>query len=182
MDKEDLKKNAQHVEYHEHNAPVYNIPVGYVDKMINGNYYENHYADGTTNEGEEKKGAEKPLGQPKKNLFIAKDSANEEDVAATKREAERLKNYLKSHHLTGKKLTTRQGDTLNEIVVAFLKRWKDNELIGEQIPGAAVFRFLTEDVGIESEVSCESYAAKVKSFVSNTDVSIQREIEIGKCF
>lgn len=181
MDKEELKKNAQHVEIHEHNAPVYTINVGYVDKMINGTYYENHYADGTITEGEEKRGAEKPLGQPKKNLFIKIGSANE-DVEAKKREAERLKKYLTNHHLSGRKLTTRKDDSLNEIVVAFLKRWQDSKLIGEQIPGAAVFRFLTEDIGLESEVTCESYAAKVKTFVTDIDVSIETDKEIGKSF
>lgn len=180
-----MKKDQQstpEIHLHEHNAPTYNISIGYVDKQINGDYYEFNYPDGTKVEGEVKTTSAKTLGQPKKALFITAGTANEENIAVKKREAERMKEYVKAHHLSGKKLNTRKDDILNEIIVAFLKRWKDSKLIGEQLPGSAVFRFLTEDVGFESEVSCESFAAKVKTFVANIDVSVQTNKEVGKLF
>lgn len=174
--------STHEVHLHEHNAPTYNINIGYVDKQINGDYYEFVYPDGTKLENDVKSVSDKPLGQPKKSLFISAGTTNKEDIKVKKREANRLKEFVKAHHLSGRKLSTRKDDKLNEIIVAFLKRWKDSNLIGEQIPGSAVFRFLTEEVGLESEVSCESYAAKVKTFVANIDVSVQTDKEIGKLF
>lgn len=180
-----MKKDQQstpEIHLHEHNAPTYHINIGYVDKQINGDYYEFNYPDGTKQENEVKTASAKALGQPKKVLFITAGTANEENIAVKKQEAQRLKKYIKEHHMSNRKLTTRKDDTLNEVIVAFLKRWQDSTLIGEQLPGAAVFRFLTEDVGLETEVSCESFAAKVKTLVANIDVSVQTNREVGKSF
>lgn len=172
----------QEIHHHEHNAPTYTINIGYVDKQINGDYYENHYHNSSSEQEQIELHDAKPKGQPKKSLFISVGTTNTEDTAIKRREANRLKEYVKAHHLSGRKLSTRKDDGLNEVIVAFLKRWKDSHLIGEQLPGSAVFRFLTEDVGLESEVSCASYAAKVKTFVANIDVSVQTDKEVGKIF
>jgi len=176
------QSSTPEVHLHEHLAPTYTINIGYVDKQINGPYYENNY-HGVVPENQKPSSEKgKPKGQPKKVLFVVKGTNNEEDIAIKRREAERIKEYVKAHHMSGRKLTARKDDSLNEIIVAFIKRWQNNNLIGAHLPGAAVFRFLTEDVGLESEVTAESYASKITNFVTNLDVSVLTDREVGRVF
>ena len=171
---------------HEHNAPIYNINIGYVDKQINGDYYE--YGHGRVDKDEAQKNHEaqkedekqKPCGR-KKALFANNQSQYTENLGVKKREAQRLRDFLQKHKLSNAKLST-QRDRLNMIIVAFLRRWRDSRLIGKEISGAAVFRFLTEDVKLFTDVEQRSYANKITTMVDSLDVNVEVEKLVAVAF
>ena len=190
---------------HEHNAPIYNINIGYVDKQINGDYYE--YGHGCVDKDESHKPeshkpeahkpeahkpeAHKPEAQKedekqkpggrKKALFANNQSQYTENLGVKKREALRLRDFLQKHKLSNAKLST-QRDRLNLIIVAFLRRWRDSRLIGKEISGAAVFRFLTEDVKLFTDVEQRSYANKITTMVDSLDVNVELEKQVAVAF
>ena len=171
---------------HEHIAPIYNINIGYVDKQINGDYYE--YGHGRVDKDEAQKNHEaqkedekqKPCGR-KKALFANNQSQYTENLEVKKREAQRLRDFLLKHKLSNAKLST-QRDRLNMIIVAFLRRWRDSRLIGKEISGAAVFRFLTEDVKLFTDVEQRSYANKITTMVDSLDVNVEVEKLVAVAF
>ena len=191
MDKNsDNQTSGQQMPYelhlHEHIAPIYNINIGYVDKQINGDYYE--YGHGCEDKGEAQKNHEaqkedekqKPGGR-KKALFANNQSQYTENLGVKKREAQRLRDFLQKHKLSNTKLST-QRDRLNMIIVAFLRRWRDSRLIGKEISGAAVFRFLTEDVKLFTDVEQRSYANKITTMVDRLDVNVEVEKLVAVAF
>ena len=191
MDKNsDNQTSGQQMPYelhlHEHIAPIYNINIGYVDKQINGDYYE--YGHGRVDKDEAQKNHEaqkedekqKPCGR-KKALFANNQSQYTENLEVKKREAQRLRDFLLKHKLSNAKLST-QRDRLNMIIVAFLRRWRDSRLIAKEISGAAVFRFLTEDVKLFTDVEQRSYANKITTMVDSLDVNVEVEKLVAVAF
>ena len=83
--------------------------------------------------------------------------------------------------MSNSKLST-QRDRLNMIIVAFLRRWRDSRLIGKEISGAAVFRFLTEDVKLVTDVEQRSYANKITTMVDSLNVNVEVEKQIAEAF
>ena len=195
MDKNSDNQTSEHqmpyvLHLHEHNAPIYNINIGYVDKQINGDYYE--YGHGSVDKDEaQKPEAHKPEAQKedekqkpggrKKALFANNQSQYTENLGVKKREAQRLRDFLLKHKLSNAKLST-QRDRLNMIIVAFLRRWRDSRLIGKEISGAAVFRFLTEDVKLFTDVEPRSYANKITTMVESLDVNVEVEKLVAVAF
>ena len=175
---------------HEHNAPIYNINIGYVDKQINGDYYEYghgrvdkdeaHKPESHKPEAQKEDEKQKPCGR-KKALFANNQSQYTENLEVKKREAQRLRDFLQKHKLSNTKLST-QRDRLNMIIVAFLRRWRDSKLIGKEISGAAVFRFLTEDVKLFTDVEQRSYANKITTMVDSLDVNVELEKQVAVAF
>ena len=200
MDKNSDNQTSEHqmpyvLHLHEHNAPIYNINIGYVDKQINGDYYE--YGHGRVDKDEahkpesHKPEAHKPEAQKddekqkpggrKKALFVNNQSQYTENLGVKKREAQRLRDFLQKHKLSNAKLST-QRDRLNMIIVAFLRRWRDSRLIAKEISGAAVFRFLTEDVKLFTDVEQRSYANKITTMVDSLDVNVEVEKLVAEAF
>ena len=200
MDKNSDNQTSEHqmpyvLHLHEHNAPIYNINIGYVDKQINGDYYE--YGHGSVDKDEahkpeaQKPEAHKPEAQKedekqkpagrKKAMFANNQSQYTENLEVKKREAQRLRDFLQKHKLSNAKLST-QRDRLNMIIVAFLRRWRDSRLIGKEISGAAVFRFLTEDVKLFTDVEQRSYANKITTMVDSLNVNVEVEQLVAEAF
>ena len=175
---------------HEHNAPIYNINIGYVDKQINGDYYEyghgrvdkdeSHKPESHKPEAQKEDEKQKPCGR-KKALFANNQSQYTENLGVKKREALRLRDFLQKHKLSNSNLST-QRDRLNMIIVAFLRRWRDSRLIGKEISGAAVFRFLTEDVKLVTDVEQRSYANKITTMVDSLNVNVEVEKQVAVAF
>ena len=195
MDKNsDNQTSEQQMSYvlhlHEHNAPIYNINIGYVDKQINGDYYEYghgrvdkdeaHKPEAHKPEAQKEDEKQKPCGR-KKALFANNQSQYTENLEVKKREAQRLRDFLLKHKLSNAKLST-QRDRLNMIIVAFLRKWRDSRLIGKEISGAAVFRFLTEDVKLFTDVEQRSYANKITTMVDSLNVNVEVEKQIAEAF
>lgn len=100
-------------------------------------------------------------GQQKQFLFID-GRPTVEKVQVRNVEKQRFMRYLSEHNLGGRKLTCVKTDTLNAVIVCFLEKWREKGLTAELPSGGAVFRFLTEDCGIKSEVEEQSYNNEIR--------------------
>lgn len=95
---------------------------------------------------------EKPRGPRKKFLFALDGIDTKEDETVKRCEKERLCKYLSKHCLMSRKLVCTKEDALNKTIVCFLLKWMEKGLTAEKPSNGAVFRFLTDDCGIVSEV------------------------------
>lgn len=172
MDKDKILKDASHVEFHDHHAPVYNISIGYVDKQINGDYYEFHHADGSIAEVEKVK-EKKSVGPKKKYLFIKDGNEHIEDSAVMRREKDKFMKYLSKHNLSSRPLTSAKDDTLTSVFVCFWKCWCDNNLVASSPTGPAIFRFLTEECSLKTEVTQKAFSNVVVSVLKAGSFSVQ---------
>lgn len=110
---------------------------------------------------------EKPCGPHKRFLFAWDGIDTKEDETVKLREKERLCSYLSKHCLKSRKLVCTKDDTLNKTIVCFLLKWMEKGLTAEEPSGGAVFRFLTEDCGIISEVQEKAYSNRVKDWIKD---------------
>lgn len=110
---------------------------------------------------------EKPRGPHKKFLFAWDGIDTKEDEAIKLREKERLCSYLSQHCLKSRKLVCTKDDTLNKTIVCFLLKWMEKGLTADEPSGGAVFRFLTEDCSIVSEVQEKAYGNRMKEWIKD---------------
>lgn len=106
-------------------------------------------------------------GPRKKSLFSKDGRDTNEDSMVRNREKERLCAYLSKHCLKNRKLVCTKEDTLNKTIVCFLLKWMERGLIAENPSGGAVFRFLTEDCGMVSEVQEKAYSNRIKEWIKD---------------
>lgn len=110
---------------------------------------------------------EMPRGPRKKFLFAWDGIDTKEDEAIKLREKDRFCSYLSQHCLSSRRLVCTKDDTLNKTIVCFLLKWMEKGLTAEEPSGGAVFRFLTEDCGIVSEVQERAYGNRVKEWIKD---------------
>lgn len=127
-------------------------------------------------------------GPRKQFLFIEGDASweeqgrqrnpSKENTVVRRRERDRIVRYLKEHCLSQRQLTCTQGDTLNDVVACFLVEWRERKLIAKDFAGTAVWRFLTEECGLESAVTDKAYGKEIKEWVAEKrgDAITQRQI------
>lgn len=108
-----------------------------------------------------------PRGPRKKFLFIQDGIDTKENEAVKQSEKVRLCSYLSQHCMKSRKLVCTKGGTLNKTIVCFLLKWMEKGLTAEEPSGGAVFRFLTEDCGIVSEVQKKAYGNRVKEWIKD---------------
>lgn len=110
-------------------------------------------------------------GARKQFLFID-GRTTEENVGVKNLEKERFLGYLSEHKMSGRWLVTEKKDGLNKAVVCFLKLWRENGLTAKLPSGGAVFRFLTEDCGLKTDVTEASYSNKIKEWMRGNDYDV----------
>lgn len=115
--------------------------------------------------GREQKTASTTRGPRKKFLFTKDGNDTREEEGVKNREKERLCNYLSRHCLKSRNLVCTKDDTLNKTIRCFLTKWMEKGLTAEEPSGGAIFRFLTEDCGIVSEVEEKAYGNRVKEWI-----------------
>lgn len=120
-------------------------------------------------------------GPRKQFLFIGKKAA-EENVEVKNREKERFLRYLRGHKMSSRWLVTETNDGLNKVVVCFLKEWREEGLTAQQPSGGAVFRFLTADCGLKTEVEETSYSNKIKEWMRGNDYDPMIYQDVRACF
>lgn len=94
-------------------------------------------------------------------LFIRNDGSSAENREVREQEQKRFMRYLKNYRLTNHVLTCASDNPLNEVVTGFVLKWINRKLIHSNPTGTAIFRFLTVDCGLQSEVSDRSYGNKI---------------------
>lgn len=170
----------------------FNAPVGqqiaHVDKIEA--HFDKDMAMQIANAGEIENGVrdEQPIqdatsrpGARKQFLFIGK-KATEENVEVKNHEKERFLRYLRGHKMSSKPLVARKDDGLNKVVVCFLKEWAEKRLTAQLPSGGAVFRFLTADCGLKTEVEETSYSNKIKEWMRGNDYDLTIYQDVRACF
>ena len=110
-------------------------------------------------------------------LFVG-EKATEENVDVKNREKKRFLRWLSDHKMSSRRLVAGKDDGLNKVVVSFLKLWRERRLVAENPSGGAVFRFLTDDCGLKTDVTEASYSNKVKEWMrgNNYDVATYQDL------
>ncbi len=120
-------------------------------------------------------------GARKQFLFID-GRATVENAGVKNREKERFLGYLSDHKMSGRRLVTEKSDGLNKAVVCFLVLWREKGLVAEKPSGGAVFRFLTEECRLKTDITKESYANKVRDWLRGNDYDVETYRTVKDCF
>lgn len=175
----------KHVE-HE----VANVEAGGIGIQIVGDKKPKD-SDGKEEEGSEKEGSteenpeeEPPLKRGIKNKFLFPQNSNEsvKNGRLTQCEKRRFLHYLSKHSLDGRMLVSTRDDAINKAVVCFVRIWKEQELTASKPSGRAIFRFLTQDCGLKTEITIESYANKMNEWLKGKQQDVLTMAEVKRCF
>lgn len=175
----------KHVE-HE----VANVEAGGIGIQIVGDKKPKD-SDGKEEKGSEKEGSteenpeeEPPLKRGIKNKFLFPQNGNEsvKNGRLTQCEKRRFLHYLSKHSLDGRMLVSTRDDAINKAVVCFVRIWKDQELTASKPSGRAIFRFLTQDCGLKTEITIESYANKMNEWLKEKQQDVLTMEEVKRCF
>ena len=148
-------------------------------------------SDGKEEEGSEEEGSteenpeeENPLKRGIKNKFLFPQNGNEsvKNGRLTQCEKRRFLHYLSKHSLDGRMLVSTRDDAINKAVVCFVRIWKDQELTASKPSGRAIFRFLTQDCGLKTEITIESYANKMNEWLKGKQQDVLTMEEVKRCF
>lgn len=175
----------KHVE-HE----VANVEAGGIGIQIIGDKKPKD-SDGKEEEGSEEEGStgENPEEEPPqkrgiKNKFLFPQNGNEsvKNGRLTQCEKRRFLHYLSKHSLDGRMLVSTRDDAINKAVVCFVRIWKEQELTASKPSGRAIFRFLTQDCGLKTEITIESYANKMNEWLKGKQQDVLTMEEVKRCF
>lgn len=145
-----------------------------IDKMfdIHDNEKVAIYAKGLDEEKESQEaGCATKKGPHEQQLFC--------DEQTKKREKERFLRFLSEHKMGNRSLVCKKNDTLNDVVVCFLMEWRERKLVSQSPSGGAIFRFLTKDCELFTEVTEKSYSNKIKDkfLEKNYSIDIYRKVK-----
>lgn len=175
----------KHVE-HE----VANVEAGGIGIQIVGDKKPKD-SDGKEEKGSEKEGSteenpeeENPLKRGIKNKFLFPQNGNEsvKNGRLTQCEKRRFLHYLSKHSLDGRMLVSTRDDAINKAVVCFVRIWKEQELTASKPSGRAIFRFLTQDCGLKTQITIESYANKMNEWLKEKQQDVLTMEEVKRCF
>lgn len=119
---------------------------------------------------------------PRKQFLFIDGRATVENVSVRNREKDRFLCYLSDHKMGSRRLVAVKGDGLNKVVVCFLRLWCEMGLTAKQPSGGAVFRFLTEDCGLKTDVTEASYSNKIKEWLRRNDYDVTTYQGVKTCF
>lgn len=133
---------------------------------------------------EENPEEEPPLKRGIKNKFLFPQNGNEsvKNGRLTQCEKRRFLHYLSKHSLDGRMLVSTRDDAINKAVVCFVRIWKNQELTASKPSGRAIFRFLTQDCGLKTEITIESYANKMNEWLKGKQQDVLTMEEVKRCF
>ena len=147
---------------------------------------KNSEEEGSTGENPEEENPEEepPLKRGIKNKFLFPQNGNEsvKNGRLTQCEKRRFLHYLSKHSLDGRMLVSTRDDAINKAVVCFVRIWKDQELTTSKPSGRAIFRFLTQDCGLKTEITIESYANKMNEWLKGKQQDVLTMEEVKRCF
>lgn len=175
----------KHVE-HE----VANVEAGGIGIQIIGDKKPKD-SDGKEEKGSEEEGStgenpeeENPLKRGIKNKFLFPQNGNEsvKNGRLTQCEKRRFLHYLSKHSLDGRMLVSTRDDAINKAVVCFVRIWKEQELTASKPSGRAIFRFLTQDCGLKTQITIESYANKMNEWLKEKQQDVLTMAEVKRCF
>lgn len=105
------------------------------------------------------------------------------DVETYEREKERFINFLLKLKISARQLTCRASDYLNQIIMCFMILWREKGFFTkEPIPGACVFRFLTKECNIGTEISEKAYGNRMNEWIKKNDYNTKLYCKVSEAF
>lgn len=180
----------KHVEHEVANVEAGGIGIQIIGdkkpKDSDGKEEEGSEEEGSTGENPEEENPEEepPLKRGIKNKFLFPQNGNEsvKNGRLTQCEKRRFLHYLSKHSLDGRMLVSTRDDAINKAVVCFVRIWKEQELTASKPSGRAIFRFLTQDCGLKTEITIESYANKMNEWLKEKQQDVLTMAEVKRCF
>lgn len=185
----------KHVEHEVANVEAGGIGIQIIGdkkpKDSDGKEEEGSEEEGSTGENPEEENPEEenPEGEPPlkrgiKNKFLFPQNGNEsvKNGRLTQCEKRRFLHYLSKHSLDGRMLVSTRDDAINKAVVCFVRIWKEQELTASKPSGRSIFRFLTQDCGLKTEITIESYANKMNEWLKEKQQDVLSMAEVKRCF
>ena len=180
----------KHVEHEVANVEAGGIGIQIVGdkkpKDSDGKEEKGSEKEGSTEENPEEENPEEepPLKRGIKNKFLFPQNGNEsvKNGRLTQCEKRRFLHYLSKHSLDGRMLVSTRDDAINKAVVCFVRIWKDQELTASKPSGRPMFRFLTQDCGLKTETTIESYANKMNEWLKGKQQDVLTMEEVKRCF
>ncbi len=153
-----------------------------ITKNITNNYYyaqppstvPNTVQVGDTTQGNTTQSGK--AGRPFSGMFIGADG--QEDRALRRQEQAHVEEVLKAHCLYSRQLCCEKNDTLNRYVVGFVRYWREKKMIPRSTPTAAIYRFLTEDCGLESSVQQQAITNRWSDYLREENYGMEEFYEI----
>ncbi len=180
----------KHVEHEVANVEAGGIGIQIIGdkkpKDSDGKEEKGSEEEGSTGENPEEENPEEepPLKRGIKNKFLFPQNGNEsvKNGRLTQCEKRRFLHYLSKHSLDGRMLVSTRDDAINKAVVCFVRIWKEQELTASKPSGRAIFRFLTQDCGLKTEITIESYANKMNEWLKEKQQDVLTMAEVKRCF
>ena len=169
----------KHVEHEVANVEAGGIGIQIIGdkkpKDSDGKEEKGSEEEGSTGENPEEENPEEepPLKRGIKNKFLFPQNGNEsvKNGRLTQCEKRRFLHYLST-----------RDDAINKAVVCFVRIWKEQELTASKPSGRAIFRFLTQDCGLKTEITIESYANKMNEWLKEKQQDVLTMTEVKRCF
>lgn len=180
----------KHVEHEVANVEAGGIGIQIIGdkkpKDSDGKEEKGSEEEGSTGENPEEENPEEEPPQKRgiKNKFLFPQNGNEsvKNGRLTQCEKRRFLHYLSKHSLDGRMLVSTRDDAINKAVVCFVRIWKEQELTASKPSGRAIFRFLTQDCGLKTEITIESYANKMNEWLKEKQQDVLTMAEVKRCF
>lgn len=180
----------KHVEHEVANVEAGGIGIQIIGdkkpKDSDGKEEKGSEEEGSTGENPEEENPEEepPLKRGIKNKFLFPQNGNEsvKNGRLTQCEKRRFLHYLSKHSLDGRMLVSTRDDAINKAVVCFVRIWKEQELTASKPSGRSIFRFLTQDCGLKTQITIESYANKMNEWLKEKQQDVLTMAEVKRCF
>lgn len=173
--------SSQNGDVHIENCTIYQ---GKTEQKMEGKNQKPGCKEEEDDSKEENPDEEPPLKRGIKNKFLFPQNGNEsvKNGRLTQCEKRRFLHYLSKHSLDGRMLVSTRDDAINKAVVCFVRIWKEQELTASKPSGRAIFRFLTQDCGLKTEITIESYANKMNEWLKEKQQDVLTMEEVKRCF
>ena len=104
--------------------------------------------------------------QGRKTQYLFSDASGNEDITRAATEAERVRRYIADHKMGNMQLDSQFTNRLNLLVACFWYRWNERDWVGDEPQGAAIYRFFTEQCGLECAVLPKAFSTKICKIIS----------------
>ena len=98
--------------------------------------------------------------------YLFSDARSNEDTNRAATEAERVRKYIADHKMGQYQLDSKTSSKLNLMVACFWYRWYELDMVDEEPQGAAIYRFFTNQCGLECSVMPKAFATVICKIIN----------------
>ena len=102
-----------------------------------------------------------------KTQYLFSDARGNEDTQRAAYEADRVRKYVADHKMGNMQLDSKTSSKLNLMVACFWYRWYELDMVDEYPQGAAIYRFFTNQCGLECSVMPKAFATVICKIINS---------------